>query len=425
MIEKNTDSVGIVETRTIRVVEQDEPLPLECGKTLGPIDVAYETYGQLNEAGDNAILICHALSGNAHVAGLQPRRGQKARLVGDHGRAGQGHRHEQVFRDLLQFPGRLLGHDRAVAPSIPRPAGPTAWTSPSSPSPTWSRSRSCCSTSSGIKHLLAVIGGSIGGMQVLQWAIAYPEMMDAAIPIATTTHLGAQSIAFDAVGRNAILADANFANGQYHNGQVPGQRPGHRPHDRAHHLPLRAGHARRSSAGSCAAPTSTATTSTRSSPSRPTWTTRASRSSSGSTPTATSTSPRPPTTSICRGTTARWKRRSPTCRPGSSSSASAATGSSRRHSPRRWSTPSSPTARTSASAISPRPTATTPSCWRTTRWARFSRASCRPTIGRTRSERPGSRSRRTCCLRNGRCPDDGSAASPASSRPSGPASITS
>jgi homoserine O-acetyltransferase len=73
-----------------------------------------------------------------------------------------------------------------------------------------------------VQDLLAVIGGSIGGMQVLQWAIAYPEMMDAAIPIATTTHLGAQSIAFDAVGRSAILADANFANGQYHNGEVPG-----------------------------------------------------------------------------------------------------------------------------------------------------------------------------------------------------------
>jgi len=69
MGQNNTDSVGFVETRTIRVVEQEEPLPLECGKTLGPIDVAYETCGQLNDSGDNAILICHALSGNAHVAG--------------------------------------------------------------------------------------------------------------------------------------------------------------------------------------------------------------------------------------------------------------------------------------------------------------------------------------------------------------------
>ncbi|MHC4913577.1 MAG: homoserine O-acetyltransferase, partial [Planctomycetota bacterium] len=64
------NSVGIVETKAIRVVERDKPLKLQCGKALGPIDVAYETYGALNDAGDNAILICHALSGNAHVAGL-------------------------------------------------------------------------------------------------------------------------------------------------------------------------------------------------------------------------------------------------------------------------------------------------------------------------------------------------------------------
>ena len=69
MIEVDNNSVGIVQTQTMRVVESEQPLKLECGKTLAPIDVAYETYGHLNAAGDNAILICHALSGNAHVAG--------------------------------------------------------------------------------------------------------------------------------------------------------------------------------------------------------------------------------------------------------------------------------------------------------------------------------------------------------------------
>jgi homoserine O-acetyltransferase len=73
----------------------------------------------------------------------------------------------------------------------------------------------------GVEHLLAVIGGSIGGMQVLQWTISYPDMMDAAIPVATTAHLGAQSIAFDAVGRNAILADPNFEGGHYHDKIIP------------------------------------------------------------------------------------------------------------------------------------------------------------------------------------------------------------
>jgi len=70
MTEVGKNSVGIVQTKTIRVVEPEQPLELECGKTLAPIDVAYETYGELNEAGDNAVLICHALSGNAHVAGI-------------------------------------------------------------------------------------------------------------------------------------------------------------------------------------------------------------------------------------------------------------------------------------------------------------------------------------------------------------------
>jgi len=70
MAEIAQDSVGIVQTKKIRVVEPHQPLELECGKKLGPIDVAYETYGKLNEAGDNVVLICHALSGDAHVAGL-------------------------------------------------------------------------------------------------------------------------------------------------------------------------------------------------------------------------------------------------------------------------------------------------------------------------------------------------------------------
>jgi len=77
MVGNEQKSVGVVGTRTVRVVQQDEPLQLECGKKLGPIDVAYETYGQINEAGDNAILICHALSGNAHVAGYHSESDKK------------------------------------------------------------------------------------------------------------------------------------------------------------------------------------------------------------------------------------------------------------------------------------------------------------------------------------------------------------
>jgi homoserine O-acetyltransferase len=211
-----------VETRTVRVVEQDRPLALDCGKTLGPIDVAYETYGQLNKAGDNAILICHALSGNAHVAGYNhpddKKPGWWEGMVGP----GKGIDTNRYFVICSNFLGGCSGTTGpcSMNPETDRPYGLDF---PIITIADMVRVQKLLLDKLGIKHLLAVVGGSIGGMQVLQWAIAYPEMVEAALPIATTTHLGAQSIAFDAVGRSAILSDVNFSNGQYHNGQVPGQ----------------------------------------------------------------------------------------------------------------------------------------------------------------------------------------------------------
>ncbi|MBM4026234.1 MAG: homoserine O-acetyltransferase [Planctomycetes bacterium] len=220
MASNNTNSVGFVETRTIRVVEREIPLRLECGKTLGPIDVAYETYGQLNEAGDNAVLICHALSGNAHVAGYNHAEDKKPGwwegMVGP----GKGIDTSKYFVICSNFLGGCSGTTGpcSMNPETGRPYGLDF---PIITIADMVRVQKLLLDKLSVRHLLAVVGGSIGGMQVLQWAIAYPEMMDAAIPIATTTHLGAQSIAFDAVGRSAILADANFANGHYHNGQIP------------------------------------------------------------------------------------------------------------------------------------------------------------------------------------------------------------
>jgi homoserine O-acetyltransferase len=222
MIENYTNSVGFVETRTLRVVEQDRPLALDCGKTLGPIDVAYETYGQLNEAGDNAILICHALSGNAHVAGYNNPEDKKPGwwegMVGP----GKGIDTNRYFVICSNFLGGCSGTTGpcSMNPETGRPYGLGF---PIITIADMVRVQKLLLDKLGIRDLLAVVGGSIGGMQVLQWAIAYPDMVHAALPVATTTHLGAQSIAFDAVGRSAILSDANFSNGQYHNGQIPGQ----------------------------------------------------------------------------------------------------------------------------------------------------------------------------------------------------------
>jgi homoserine O-acetyltransferase len=222
MIGNEQKSVGLVQTRTVRVVQQDEPLQLECGKKLGPIDVAYETYGQLNEAGDNAVLICHALSGNAHVAGYHSESDKKPgwweSMVGP----GKGIDTNKYFVICSNFLGGCAG---TTGPSSvnPETGKPYGLDFPIFTIADMVRVQKLLLDVLGIRHLLAVIGGSIGGMQVLQWALAYPEMMDAAIPVATTTHLGAQSIAFDAVGRNAILADSNFANGQYHDKEVPAE----------------------------------------------------------------------------------------------------------------------------------------------------------------------------------------------------------
>ncbi len=214
MAEIEQNSVGIVKTRTTRVVDIDKPLELGCGKTLAPIDVAYETYGRLNAAGDNVVLICHALSGNAHVAGCNSPEDKKTgwwdTMVGP----SKGIDTDKYFVICSNFLGGCSG---TTGPSSTNPATgkPYGLDFPIITIADMVRVQKLLLDKLGIKKLLAVIGGSIGGMQVMQWAIEYPDFVKAAIPIATTTHLSAQSIAFDAVGRNAILADPNFIGGQY------------------------------------------------------------------------------------------------------------------------------------------------------------------------------------------------------------------
>ena len=222
MKEIGQNSVGIVQTQTLRVAEPNKPLTLECGKTLAPIDVAYETYGRLERTGDNAILICHALSGNAHVAGYNNPSDKKPgwwdAMVGP----GKGIDTNRYFVICSNFLGGCSG---TTGPSSINPATgqPYGMDFPIITIADMVKVQKRLLDKLGITKLLAVIGGSIGGMQVLQWMIDHPDFVQAAIPVATTTHLGAQSIAFDAVGRHAILADANFAGGQYRNKDGPNQ----------------------------------------------------------------------------------------------------------------------------------------------------------------------------------------------------------
>ncbi|MHC4148892.1 MAG: homoserine O-acetyltransferase MetX [Planctomycetota bacterium] len=220
MVESPENSVGVVETKTLRVIEQDEPLELECGKKLAPIDVAYETYGELDETGDNVVLICHALSGNAHVAGLNRPDDKKSGwwdvMVGP----GKGIDTNKYFVICSNFLGGCSG-TTGPSSSNPKTGKPYGLDFPIITIADMVKVQKLLLDKLGIKQVLAVIGGSMGGMQVLQWAIEYPDFVKAALPIATTTHLGAQSIAFDAVGRNAILADSDFSDGQYTGGKGP------------------------------------------------------------------------------------------------------------------------------------------------------------------------------------------------------------
>jgi homoserine O-acetyltransferase len=222
MAQTGHNSVGIVQTKIIRLVEESQPLELESGRKLAPIDIAYETYGRLNDSGDNAILICHALSGNAHVAGYNSpddkRPGWWDSMVGP----AKGIDTDTYFVICSNFLGGCGG---TTGPSSINPATGRTYglDFPIITIADMVKVQKMLLDKLGIKELLAIIGGSVGGMQVLQWAVSYPDFAKAIVPVATTTHLGAQSVAFDAVGRNAILADTNFAGGQYQDKESPGR----------------------------------------------------------------------------------------------------------------------------------------------------------------------------------------------------------
>jgi homoserine O-acetyltransferase len=208
------NSVGLVETKTVTLFEPPDVLELECGRTLGPIQVAYETYGELSPARDNAVFICHALSGDAHVAGYHSERDRKP-----------------GWWDMMIGPGKGIDTDKYFVICANILGGCRGTTGPSSINPAtgkpWGLDFPVITIEDmvkvhkrlvehlGIAKLLAVIGGSMGGMQVLEWTARYPDAVAAAIPIATTPRQNAQMIAFDAVGRNAILADPFFNDGQY------------------------------------------------------------------------------------------------------------------------------------------------------------------------------------------------------------------
>ncbi|MDD5677728.1 MAG: homoserine O-acetyltransferase [Kiritimatiellae bacterium] len=209
------DSVGLVETRHVSIRLPPEGLVLENGSSLASLQVAYESYGKLATAGDNVIYICHALTGDAHVAGYHSAQDKKTgwwdAMVGP-GKGIDTNRFHVICANIL---GGCMG---TTGPSSldPRTGRPYGSSFPAITTGDMVRVQYLLLQHLGIKRLAAVIGGSFGGMQVLEWIRRYPHMVDKGVCIASAMSLSAQALAFDIVGRNAIQADSAWAGGDYY-----------------------------------------------------------------------------------------------------------------------------------------------------------------------------------------------------------------
>jgi homoserine O-acetyltransferase len=213
-------SVGIVKTQYLTFAEPPREMLLECGRKFGPITLAYETYGELSSAKDNAILILHALSGDAHAAGFH-----------------HAHERHPGWWDIMIGPGKAFdtrkyfvicsnvigGCKGSTGPSSinPQTGRPYALTFPMVTISDMVNTQKVLIDYLGIEQLLCVVGGSMGGMQVLQWVVSYPERVRLAIPIATTSKLSSQAIAFNEVGRQAIQSDPHWREGDYYGKAIP------------------------------------------------------------------------------------------------------------------------------------------------------------------------------------------------------------
>jgi homoserine O-acetyltransferase len=203
-----------------RYATWDEPLPLDSGATLAPITLAYETYGELSPARDNAILLLHALSGDAHAAG---RNSMDDRKPG--------------WWDAMVGPGRPFDTDRYFVICSNVLGGCQGSTGPSSLNPASGRpygarfpvitiadmvrAQSRLIDRLGIEQLLAVAGGSMGGFQALEWVIAYPERVRGAVLLATSPRSSTQTVAWNSIGRQAIMSDPRWRGGDYYGAEPP------------------------------------------------------------------------------------------------------------------------------------------------------------------------------------------------------------
>ncbi|MGD0603523.1 MAG: homoserine O-acetyltransferase [Streptosporangiaceae bacterium] len=223
-------SVGTVETQYL---DLPAPVRLDCGRELHPVRVAYETYGTLSPRRDNVILVCHALSGDAHAAGFAkapPEEGTRDGFGAQDrdGVTGKG----LGWWDGMIGPGKAFDTDRFFVIATNLLGGCRGTTGPSSTDPATGqpygpdfpvitvadmvRTERAFLTALGIERLAAVAGGSLGGMQAFEWAILFPEQVDAIVAIASTHALHPQGVAWNAIARNAIMGDPAWQGGRYY-----------------------------------------------------------------------------------------------------------------------------------------------------------------------------------------------------------------
>ncbi len=210
-------SVGLVETKFFTFVEK---LKLESDAVFGPITVAYETYGELNKTKDNAVLVLHALTGDAHAAGYHSPSDKKP-----------------GWWDIMIGPGKAIDTNKYFVICSNILGGCKGTTGPSSINPETAKPYGLTFPIVTIQDMVevqkklvdyldvtclhSVIGGSMGGMQAMQWTISYPDFVKSSVVVASTGKLSAQGIAFNAVGRNAILSDVNWSGGDYYGKEMP------------------------------------------------------------------------------------------------------------------------------------------------------------------------------------------------------------
>src|SRR5499426_840062 len=239
MVPAPTLAAGSVGSAETQYLDLPKPVRLDCGRELHPVRVAYETYGALSPRRDNVILVCHALSGDAHAAGLSKTPPESSTRDGfaaedRDGASGKG----LGWWDGMIGPGKAFDTDRFFVISTNLLGGCRGTTGPSSTNPATGkpygsdfpvitvadmvRTERAFLDCLGITRLAAVAGGSLGGMQALEWAVLYPDQVDSIVAIASTHALQPQGVAWNAIARSAITADPDWQGGHYHGtGRAP------------------------------------------------------------------------------------------------------------------------------------------------------------------------------------------------------------